>query len=52
MLHQDPLVFLPMTMLDNALLGSDRSSRTAAEELAEIADRLGSTSDPKSPQGG
>ena len=22
MLHQDPLVFLPMTMLDNALLGS------------------------------
>ena len=41
MLHQDPLVFLPMTMLDNALLGSDRSSRTAADTLAEIADRLG-----------
>ncbi len=41
MLHQDPLVFLPMTMLDNALLGSERSSRIAAEQLADIADRLG-----------
>jgi general nucleoside transport system ATP-binding protein len=41
MLHQDPLVFLPMTMLDNALLGSGRNSRTAAEQLADIADRLG-----------
>jgi general nucleoside transport system ATP-binding protein len=41
MLHQDPLVFLPMAMLDNALLGSGRNSRTAAEQLADIADRLG-----------
>jgi simple sugar transport system ATP-binding protein len=51
MLHQDPLVFLPMTMLDNAMLGSDRNTRTAAEELADVADRLGFHFRPDVPAG-
>ena len=45
MLHQDPLVFLPFTVLDNFLLGSpgrerlDRSD--GAEQLKQKADELG-----------
>jgi simple sugar transport system ATP-binding protein len=45
MLHQDPLVFMPMSVLDNVLLASpggvrlDR--RRAREELVELRDRFG-----------
>lgn len=45
MLHQDPLVFLPFTVLDNFLLGSPGKSRldrkTGTVELARMAERLG-----------
>ncbi len=49
MLHQDPLVFPPLTVLDNFLLGSpgrglDRAA--GAEELGEISSRLGFHFDP------
>jgi simple sugar transport system ATP-binding protein len=50
MLHQDPLVFLPMTVLDNFLLGSPgpvRLDRKAgAEELRRAAQRYGFSFDP------
>jgi simple sugar transport system ATP-binding protein len=52
MLHQDPLVFLPFTVLDNLLLASpgglriDR--RQARQELAEMCDRFGFALDPNS----
>ncbi len=52
MLHQDPLVFLPMTMLDNALLGSERSSRTAADHWPISPTGLGSPSCPTSTRRG
>ena len=50
MLHQDPLVFLPFTVLDNFVLGSpgpiplDRS--TARDELARMSEQLGFHFDP------
>jgi simple sugar transport system ATP-binding protein len=50
MLHQDPLVFLPFTVLDNFLLGSpglvrlDRTAGTA--ELARVSAQLGFSFDP------
>ena len=44
MLHQDPLVFLPYTVLDNFLIGSPGPERvdrkSAAAELATLADRF------------
>lgn len=47
MLHQDPLVFLPFTVLDNFVLGSDRVERSEARrELKELADRFGFSFDP------
>ncbi|MDJ0961433.1 MAG: ATP-binding cassette domain-containing protein [Acidimicrobiia bacterium] len=50
MLHQDPLVFLPLTVLDNFLLGSPgsfRLNRRAGEQaLREAADRYGFSFDP------
>jgi simple sugar transport system ATP-binding protein len=53
MLHQDPLVFLPFTVLDNFLLGSpggvgvDR--RAGARALRETAERFGFAFDPDAP---
>ncbi len=50
MLHQDPLVFLPMTVVDNFALGSpgpvrlDRSE--ALRELERVSSELGFTFDP------
>jgi simple sugar transport system ATP-binding protein len=45
MLHQDPLVFLPFTVVDNFLLGSPGNARldrsTAAAELKEVSERFG-----------
>ena len=53
MLHQDPLVFLPHTVLDNFLIGSPGSERldrkAAAEELSTLADRFGFSFDPDMP---
>ena len=53
MLHQDPLVFLPFTVLDNFLLGSPgglRVDRRAGERaLRETAERFGFTFDPEAP---
>jgi simple sugar transport system ATP-binding protein len=50
MLHQDPLVFLPFTVLDNFLLGSpggQRLDRVGGErELRKMADRFGFSFDP------
>ena len=52
MLHQDPLVFLPFSVLDNLLLASpggvriDR--RRARQELAEMCERFGFALDPNS----
>ena len=51
MLHQDPLVFLPFTVLDNFLLGAPGPIRLDRKEgervLREAADRYGFTFDPK-----
>jgi ABC-type uncharacterized transport system ATPase subunit len=53
MLHQDPLVFLPFTALDNFLIGSpggvrvDR--RAGARALRETCDRFGFALDPGAP---
>jgi len=50
MLHQDPLVFLPFSVLDNFLLGSPPIDRTAARtELADLAGRFGFSFDPDAP---
>jgi simple sugar transport system ATP-binding protein len=53
MLHQDPLVFLPFTVLDNFLLGSPGGPRVdrraGARALRETADRFGFTFDPNAP---
>jgi simple sugar transport system ATP-binding protein len=53
MLHQDPLVFLPFTVLDNFLLGSPgglRVDRAAGRQaLRETAERFGFTFDPDAP---
>ena len=50
MLHQDPLVFLPFTVLDNFLLGSPgpvRLNRKEGEaELARVSGDLGFSFDP------
>ena len=53
MLHQDPLVFLPFTVIDNFMLGGpggatlDRSEAEVA--LAELSERFGFTFDPDAP---
>jgi ABC-type uncharacterized transport system ATPase subunit len=53
MLHQDPLVFLPFTVLDNFLIGSPGSERvdrrSAADELATLAERFEFSLDPEKP---
>jgi simple sugar transport system ATP-binding protein len=50
MLHQDPLVFLPFTVLDNFLLGSRGSVRLdrkqGESELARVSSELGLSFDP------
>jgi len=47
MLHQDPLVFLPFTVVDNFILGSDDTDRAkAAAELRELAERYGFSFEP------
>ncbi len=51
MLHQDPLVFLPFTVLDNFLLGSGRrvSRAAAGRELQRIGEDFGFQFDPSAP---
>ena len=51
MLHQDPLVFLPFTVLDNFLLGSGRrvSRRVAARDLERVSGEFGFHFDPDAP---
>jgi len=53
MLHQDPLVFLPFSVLDNLLLGSRTGLRldrgAGARELARVRDRFGFSLDPDAP---
>ena len=51
MLHQDPLVFLPFTVLDNFLLGSGRrvSRVAAARELERISTEFGFHFEPGAP---
>jgi simple sugar transport system ATP-binding protein len=45
MLHQDPLVFMPMSVLDNVLLGSPGPARlgrgSARKAITELRDRFG-----------
>lgn len=51
MLHQDPLVFLPFTVLDNFLLGSPGPVRLdragGAAELAKVSGELGFSFNPQ-----
>lgn len=53
MLHQDPLVFLPFTVLDNFLLGSPGRARldasAGARELRRLGGQFGFTFDPEAP---
>ncbi len=51
MLHQDPLVFLPMSVLDNFLLAAGgRLNRSAARrELNDLAGQFGFSFDPEAP---
>ena len=53
MLHQDPLVFLPMTVLENFMLGAPTAKsadrRTARRQLAEGAAEFGFSFDPNAP---
>jgi general nucleoside transport system ATP-binding protein len=53
MLHQDPLVFLPFSVLDNFLLGSPGGLRVDREAgrraLRETTERFGFTLDPDAP---
>jgi simple sugar transport system ATP-binding protein len=53
MLHQDPLVFLPMTVLENFMLGVPRAKaadrRTAGRDLADGAAQFGFSFDPEAP---
>src|SRR3990172_8460983 len=52
MLHQDPLVFLPLSVVDNLLLASPGSiridRREARQELAQMSERFGFDLDPGS----
>ena len=53
MLHQDPLVFLPFSVIDNFVLGSPGEQRldrkAAAAELNELCERYGFNFDPNTP---
>lgn len=53
MLHQDPLVFLPFSVLDNFLLASPGSAvvdrKTTRSEILELRDRFGFTYDLAAP---
>jgi simple sugar transport system ATP-binding protein len=53
MLHQDPLVFLPFSVLDNFMLGSPGGlgleREDAAEGLRELSERFGFAFDPDAP---
>ncbi len=53
MLHQDPLVFLPMSVLDNFLLGSPGRAlvdrKLAETQLAELSGRFGFSFDAARP---
>jgi len=53
MLHQDPLVFLPFTVLDNFLLGTPGPARldriSGSSELARMSAELGFDFDPLQP---
>ncbi len=53
MLHQDPLVFLPFSVIDNFVLGSPGAQRLdrrgAAAELSKLCERYGFTFDPHTP---
>ena len=53
MLHQDPLVFLPFSVIDNFVLGSPGAwrldRRAAAGELNELCARYGFNFDPHTP---
>jgi simple sugar transport system ATP-binding protein len=53
MLHQDPLVFLPFTVLDNFVLGGPEGlmvdRKTGRRALRETADRYGFDLDPDAP---
>jgi len=53
MLHQDPLVFLPLTVLDNFILGSPGGARidrrAGARRLQETSERFGFGFDPDAP---
>ena len=53
MLHQDPLIFLPFSVLDNFLLGSPGGARLdragGARELSRVGEQFGFTFDPEAP---
>jgi general nucleoside transport system ATP-binding protein len=53
MLHQDPLLFLPMTVLDNVLLGSPGrltlARRRTRQAISELRDRFGFGFDLEAP---
>lgn len=50
MLHQDPLVFLPFSVLDNFVLGNPRADRDQARsELLRLGDSFGFTFEPEAP---
>ncbi len=51
MLHQDPLVFLPMTVLENFMLANPAAPdrRRARAELTDMAGRFGFSLDPDTP---
>jgi simple sugar transport system ATP-binding protein len=53
MLHQDPLVFLPFSVIDNFVLGSPGSNRLdraeATRQLRELTERYGFNLDPGAP---
>ncbi|MCJ7726534.1 MAG: ATP-binding cassette domain-containing protein, partial [Acidimicrobiia bacterium] len=53
MLHQDPLVFLPFSVIDNFMLGAPGGAtldRTEAEQaLADLSERFGFSFDPDAP---
>jgi simple sugar transport system ATP-binding protein len=53
MLHQDPLVFLPFSVIDNFVLGSPGARRLdrkeAAAEFRELCEKYGFNIDPETP---
>ena len=50
MLHQDPLVFLPFSVIDNFLIGSPGADRAeAAAELRRLSEQFGFSFDAEAP---